>query len=60
MIAETDVIRALDKPRKLYSIQQVINPGQKTTDELHALLLRMRDEKKVAFNIVSGRWSAQP
>lgn len=56
MINEADVIRALDKPRKLYSIQQVINPGAKNTDELQAVLLRMRDAGKVAFDINSGHW----
>lgn len=60
MIAEADVLRALDKPRKIYSIQCVVNPGQKSTDELHALLLKMRDNKKVAFDIKSGRWTKQP
>ena len=55
MITE-DVVRALDKPRPLYAIQQAINPGSKSTDELHGLLMRMRDAGQVKFDIKMGRW----
>jgi hypothetical protein len=37
MITEDDVVRALDKPRAPYSVQQAINLGSKSTDELHGL-----------------------
>jgi hypothetical protein len=57
MITEDDVVRALDKPRPLYAVQQVINPGSKSTEELHGLLMRMRDAGHVKFDIKSGRWS---
>jgi hypothetical protein len=46
-----------DKPRSLYSIQQRVAPGQKGTEELQVVLMRLRDEKKVKFDINSGRWS---
>jgi hypothetical protein len=57
MITEDDVLRALDKPRPLYAAQQVINPGSKSTEELHGLLMRMRDAGQVKFDIKTGRWS---
>jgi hypothetical protein len=57
MITEGDVARALDKPRPLFAAQQVINPGSKSTEELHGLLLRMRDAGQVKFDIKTGRWS---
>jgi hypothetical protein len=57
MITENDVVRALDKPRALYAAQQVINPGSKSTEELHGLLMRMRDAEQVKFDIKTGRWS---
>jgi len=57
MITEDDVVRALDKPRPLFSVQQVINPGSKSTEELHGLLMRMRDAGRVKFDIKTGRWS---
>lgn len=57
MVTEDEVIRALDKPRQLFSVQQIVNPSRKSTDELHALLLRMRDAGRVRFDIKSGRWA---
>ena len=57
MITEAEIMNALDKPRKLYSIQQRVAPEQKNTDELQTLLMRLRDQKKVKFDIHSGRWS---
>ena len=56
MITEDEVLRALDKPRKLFSLQQAINPSTKQTDKLHSLLLAMRKEGKITFDINSGRW----
>lgn len=56
MITEDEVIRALDKPRQLFSVQQVINPSTKDTEALHILLLKMRDAGKVCFDIKDGRW----
>ena len=41
MITEAEIISALDKPRKLYSIQQRVAPGQKDTDELQTALMRL-------------------
>jgi hypothetical protein len=57
MITEDDVVRALDKPRPLFAAQQVINPGSKSSEELHGLLMRMRDAGQVKFDIKTGRWS---
>ena len=53
---EEDVLEALDKPRALYSIQMLVDPSNKSTDGLQELLMRMRTEGKVKFDINSGRW----
>jgi hypothetical protein len=57
MTREEEVLAALDKPRALYAIKQRIDPGNKSTDALQDLLMRMRTEGKVKFNIKTGHWS---
>ncbi len=57
MSMEDDVLAALDKPRALYAVQQRVDPSNKSTDALQELLMRMRTEGKVKFDIKSGRWS---
>ncbi len=56
MTREEDVLEALDKPRALYSIQMLVDPSNKSTDALQELLMRMRSEGKVKFDINNGRW----
>ena len=55
MVTEEAVLKALDKPRKLYSILQATDPGG-SSDALQALLLRMRDDGKLKFDINKGNW----
>jgi hypothetical protein len=57
MTREEDVMAALDKPRAIYALQQRLDPGNKRTDALQELLIRMRAEGKVKFDINTGRWS---
>ena len=57
MTKEEEVLAALDKPRALYSLQQRLDPANRSTDALQELLMRMRAEGKVKFNINTGRWS---
>jgi hypothetical protein len=57
MTKEEDVLAALDKPRAIYSLQQRLDPSNKSTDALQELLMRMRAEGKVKFDINAGRWS---
>jgi len=57
MIREEDVLAALDKPLALYSLQQRLDPSNKSTDALQELLLRMRAAGLVKFSIKSGKWS---
>jgi hypothetical protein len=57
MTKEEEILAALDKPRALYSLQQRVDPSNKSTDALQDLLMRMRTEKKVTFDIKTGRWS---
>ena len=56
MTKEEDVLVALDKPRAIYSLQQRLDPGNKSTDALQELLMRMRAEGQVRFDINTGRW----
>jgi hypothetical protein len=57
MIDKDNVLAVLDKPRALYSIQQRLDPSNKSTDGLQELLMKMRAEGKVKFDIKTGRWS---
>jgi len=57
MMTEDDVLAALDKPRTIYSLQQRLQPSNKSTDALQGLLMRMRAEGKVNFDIKTGQWS---
>jgi hypothetical protein len=57
MITEAAIFAALDKPRSLHSIQQRVVGSGKDTEELQIALMRLRDEKKVTFDIHTGRWS---
>ena len=57
MTKEEDVLAALDKPRALYSVQQRVDPSNKSTEALQELLMQMRTAGKVKFDINSGKWS---
>jgi hypothetical protein len=54
---EEDVLAALDKPRAVYAVLQRVDPNNKSTEALQALLIRMRAEGKVKFDIKTGKWS---
>ena len=56
MTKEEEVLAALDKPRALFSLQQRLDPSNKSTDALQELLIRMRTEGKVKFDIKAGHW----
>ncbi|HEX5281826.1 MAG TPA: hypothetical protein VFW28_17230 [Micropepsaceae bacterium] len=56
MTREEEVLAALDKPRALYSLQQRLDPSNKSTDALQELLMRMRSGGKVKFDIHTGKW----
>lgn len=57
MTTEDEVLAALDKPRAIYSLKQLVDPSTKSTDALQDLLMRMRAAGKVKFDINSGKWS---
>ena len=57
MTNEDDVLAALDQPRAIYTLQQRVDPSNKSTEALQELLIRMRAEGKVKFDIKSGKWS---
>lgn len=51
------MLAALDKPRAVYAIQQLVDPSSKSTDALQDLLMRMRAAGKVKFDIKKGNWT---
>lgn len=57
MTNEEDILAALEKPRAIYPLQQLLDPSSKTADALQELLLRMRAAGKVKFDIKTGKWS---
>lgn len=57
MISEEDVLAALDKARALFPLKQQLDPSNKSADALQELLMRMRAEGKVKFDIKTGKWS---
>ena len=57
MTNETDVLAALDRPRAVYALQQLVDPSSKSTEALQDLLMRMRSAGKVKFDIKTGQWT---
>jgi hypothetical protein len=57
MIREEDVLAALDKSRAISSLKHLLDPSSKSTDALQDVLMRMRSEGKLKFDIKSGKWS---
>jgi len=57
MTNETEVLAALDKPSAIYALQQRLDPGNRSTETLQDLLMRMRAAGTVKFDTKSGRWS---
>ncbi len=55
MVTEDAVLKTLDKPRKIYAILQATDPGG-STEPLQLLLMKMRDQGKLAFDIKKGHW----
>jgi hypothetical protein len=57
-MTEEAVLRALsEKPLKIHALRMRVNPSG-SEEELHVLLMRMRDAGKVKFDIKTGLWSA--
>jgi hypothetical protein len=52
-----DILAALDKPRAIFPLKQLVDPSGKSPDALQDLLMRMRAEGSVKFDIKSGKWS---
>lgn len=51
------LLKALDKPRKTYSVHMIVNPSSKDVEYTQTRLMELRDQGKVMFDINSGRWS---
>ena len=50
------LLAALDKPRKAHSVLMVVNPSG-SDEEVQTMLMQMRDEGLVKFDINKGLWS---
>jgi hypothetical protein len=51
------LLAALDKPRSTNAVLTVVNPGGSSVDTVQTLLMQMRDEGLVKFDIKKGLWS---
>lgn len=56
IVTDDAILAALDKPRQVYSVLQLVDPSCRTTDGVQAHLMRLRTEGKVTFDIKTGRW----
>ena len=50
------LLAALDKPRTTRGLLTVVNPGG-SEDQVQTMLMQMRDEGLVKFDINKGLWS---
>ncbi len=50
------LLAALDKPRTTYALMMVVNPSG-SVDAVQTLLMQMREEGLVKFDINRGLWS---
>jgi hypothetical protein len=50
------ILAALDKPRTTHSVLLVVNPSG-SVEEVQIMLMKMRDEGLVKFDINKGHWS---
>ena len=55
-MTKEQLLAALDKPRTAYSVLMVVNPGG-SVDTVQTLLMQMREEGLVKFDIKKGHWS---
>ena len=56
MITKESLLAALDEPRKIYSLLKAVDPGG-SEEELQLILMQMREEDLVKFDIYKGLWS---
>ena len=50
------LLAALDKPRTTNGLATIVNPGG-SIDQVQTLLMQIRDEGLVKFDIKKGMWS---
>jgi len=56
-VIKDKVLAALDKPRSANALLMILNPGGRSTDTIQTLLMQMRDEGLLKFDIKKGLWS---
>jgi len=49
------ILAALDKPRSTLALRAILNPGG-SVDAVQILLMEMRDQGLVTFDIKKGHW----
>ena len=58
MTSEAEILAALgEKPMALYTLQQRVDPSNKSTEGLQDQMMRLRTAGKVKFDIKTGKWS---
>jgi hypothetical protein len=55
MVTDDAIVAALDKPRTIFSIMQIVAPGGSELG-VHTQLLKMREAGRVKFSIATGKW----
>ena len=56
MVTKESLLAALDEPRKIYYLLKAVNPGG-SEEEVQIILIQMREENLVKFDIYKGLWS---
>jgi hypothetical protein len=55
-VTDDQILAALDKPRKVYSVLQQVDPSNRSEAGVQEQLMRLRAAGKVLFDIKTGRW----
>ena len=56
MMTKESLLAALDEPCRIYYLLKVVDPGG-SEEELQLILMQMREEDLVKFDIHKGQWS---
>ena len=56
-MTKAKLLAALNKPRSTAGLVTIVNPGKNNLDTAQHLLVELRDEGSVKFDIRKGLWS---
>ncbi len=51
------LLAALDRPRSVNAVLRIVDPGSSNVDTVQTLLMEMREDGLVKFDINKGLWS---